>query len=179
MGKPLPAPVFREARHHSITFEPFNGRDAIKEEVFLYFDATWQGRPVVVTLHADRYTHSEGLSEWRVYASEAREIPAEGQYAGANLTDTARRRLSDACYDDAREWLWSSAYIASAAGAYVRALEHGFYDLRPSYTEPTKRVREDVARWAHKIPDAERARLERLADAYDHFAAIYNEGRES
>ena len=130
---------------HSVTFPAYNPSE-LKEEVYAYLDATWRGRPVKVTMRADRYTHSSGLSDWRIYASEAREVPGPSQYLGANLTDTARRALSDLCRPLVAQWIASPEYGASEEGAYRRALARHIRELRP-WEDATR----DVVKAAHLL----------------------------
>ena len=78
---------------HSVSMG-VNYRDQIeKEECFGYFSATWRGEPVRVTVSADRYRHSSGMSAWRIYARDARIIDPTDErnsdyyYHGHDATD--------------------------------------------------------------------------------------------
>jgi hypothetical protein len=146
-----------------------------KEEVFTTYAATWRGRPVLVTMSADRYEHSSGVSEWRIYASEAREEPAEGHYQGENLTDTARRRLSDQHKQVVRDWLESDDYHRSEAQAYADALRRVASDLRPYMSEPASGLRRALATNRDKLIPLDVHRFEQAADAFDTYAAILHE----
>lgn len=90
-----------------------------REECYPSFHATWRGEPVRFTIQANRYEHSSGISEWRVYCQDAREGryafdredgTREDGYRGRELTDTARARLREAAEPIVREWLASEEY---------------------------------------------------------------------
>lgn len=117
MSKSTPTDVVleRTGSHH---FSDDPGRGP-KEEVYGYFRATWRGQPVMVTMSADRYTYSGGeMSDWRVYAQDARYFdPERNGGRGDDVTETARWRLSDACRPVMIGWLASDAYAGSLACA--------------------------------------------------------------
>lgn len=93
-------------------------RGGYREQVFGYFKAEWRGLPVIVTMQADRYTHSSGLSDWRIYAESARYYDADANGGrGADVTDLARQRLSEACRPAMSEWLHGDEYAGSLSRA--------------------------------------------------------------
>ena len=115
MATPQEVKMDRTGSHH-VSDE--YARGGYREQVFGYFTATWLGEPVIVTMQADRYTHSSGLSDWRIYAEQARSFDPEANGGrGPELTDTARRRLSDACKPLMVAWLEGDEYAPSLADA--------------------------------------------------------------
>jgi hypothetical protein len=120
---------------HSVS-TGYNYRDEIeKEECFGYFSATWRGQPVRLTMNADRYRHSSGMSEWRVYCRDAKVIEPDDDrngdwyYHGASVSDTARQRLGEVCQPMMAEWLESDGYVTSRRLAFVRMLKRLASDL--------------------------------------------------
>lgn len=171
-------PVLVRAGSHSVTISPFSDM-GFKEEVFVYFNATWRGQPAAVSMRADRYTHSSGLSEWRVYSSDVKAgawDPETNWYAekGDDLSGTARSRLGDELRPMVMEWLASEAYEVSERAAYLSAMRGMLYEARP-YTDPTRDLRRVLAKYDGKLSEAQRSYIIRLASAYDAFARIYNE----
>lgn len=175
MTKNEPArPELVRTGSHSVTLQPVNGASHFKEEVFLTFCTAWRGKGAEVKMRADRYTHSAGLSDWRVYAVEAQGIESTGRgWSGRDLTETARHRLGELAAPVAREWLESGSYRASEADAWFRAVRREFDDLRPYSDHPADRVREAVTRWRNKMTPQAAAQLVLTADAFDAFAAMY------
>jgi hypothetical protein len=105
-----------------------------KEEVFLYFSAKWRGKPVSVTMHADRYAARYGdtgnkLTPWRVYAQEAHlEDPERNGGRGEPVSGTARAALSKLCEPMTVEWLATDAYTASFQTAVAHTIMRKFHD---------------------------------------------------
>lgn len=159
--------------------------DASREEVFLYFTTTWRGEEAHVTVEANRYRHSEGMSEWRIFANDCRKTEH-----GTHHTDTAKRRLSDMLRPIVETWLagtcnnWEDVtvaedfayvdYATSERNAYNSAIRHEAYDLKPYLSNPTSRMREYIASFSHKLTSGQVADLLRLADKYDAFSEAYN-----
>jgi hypothetical protein len=158
---------------HAIVFGP-NARESFdREELYPTYNATWRGRPVVVQVRADRYTHSSGLSDWRVYVNDAREAtPGDERGRGPELSGRAREVLGDELRPIVREWLASEEYAASRRKAFARAIGNGLYELRP-WENATRGVRHHLALFAGELDAADLDRLTRACDAYDRFAAIY------
>jgi hypothetical protein len=100
-----------------------------KEEVFFYFSAKWRGQPVQVEVSADKYAHSSGMSDWRVYARAARYYDSESYGGrGEETTGTARAALGELCVPIALEWLESDAYKASFQTALAHMVMRKFQD---------------------------------------------------
>lgn len=136
-----------------------------KETVHLTFEAVWRGRPVVVTMQADRYVHSNGWSEWRVYAERAREDVGPNGGLGADLTETARHRLSDEFKPVVEKWLESDEYTLSARMAVVGALKALAGRLRYD----SRDLRTAVNANRKRLTAADAKQLLGVADAYDAF----------
>lgn len=115
--------VLEKTGSHWVSDDNYSSRvDGIsKEEVYLYFSAKWRGQPVQVEVSADRYAHSSGISEWRVYARASRFYdPERNGGRGEETSGTARAALSKLCEPIATAWLSSDEYRAS----FERALAH-------------------------------------------------------
>lgn len=145
-----------------------HGRDlphyaAHSETITLEYSATWRGRPVVVSVNADRYVHSSGWSEWRIYAKQAREDVGPAGGLGADLTETARHRLNDEFKPFVGEWLQSKAYGPSASRAYVYAVKNVGSRLRYS----SRDLRDAIEANVHRLPPQTEQDLRRVADAFD------------
>jgi hypothetical protein len=119
-----------------------------KEEVFPRFRATWRGRDCLVTMRAHRYAASfegEGtrLTDWRVYATEAREHDENANGCrGDEVSGTAQRALGDLCEPLVRDWLASDAYAVSRRKALAHMVVR---HLEDRYTG-VQRAREAMAR---------------------------------
>lgn len=163
------AVLTRTGSHH-VTLE--YGETPSKEECFFYFDTAWRGSPAMVTMSADRYKHSSGWSEWRIYAVDAREIDEAGNgRRGPDLTDLARRRLSDQLEPLVEAWLAGPDYAASRARAFASALERELWELRYRGTD---RIRRTLSALSHELEPAALERLTSAVDAWDVFATIMN-----
>lgn len=149
--------------------------DVSKEEVYGYFRATWRGVPVVFTMSADRYRHSSGISEWRIYCTDAREIDpalAEDVYGrGPAVSDTARQRLGAAARPVVEQWLASADYVTSRRTAFARALEHEASQLG-THQSTTSRLRTYLETFASELEPADAKRLAAATDAYEAFLEI-------
>lgn len=116
---------------HSVIDDNYSSRaDGISsEEVFGYFTATWRSRPVMVTVSADKYAHSSGMSDWRIYASEARYVDTEKNgNRGEDVTATAKSALSKLCAPLMSDWLGTDEYVASFQRALARMILRKFRD---------------------------------------------------
>lgn len=92
-----------------------------KEEFWLYFSATWRGQSVRFAQKVDRYMHrqwsednssSNVMSEWRNYATEAREFdPTAHADRGASLSEIARRALGEASDELVEAFLGSERFV--------------------------------------------------------------------
>lgn len=159
----VPEPI---KRSHYVTLYYFGCLE--REEIFLNFATKWRGVDAIVTMSCDRYMYAnDELSEWRIYATEARG-KNDTEY-GYHLTDTARRRLSDQHKEVARQWLDSDAYRESERNAYMRAVrrvgETHHYGLADKLRRTARAVRDKIG------PDA-MVRFEQAADAYDAFTEL-------
>lgn len=145
----------------------------IKETVRLYFRAPWRGIEVNLTMEADRYTHSSGLSEWRIHTDEARQaMPGTG--LAPEVTDTAKKRCGDACRQQVEDFLKSEEYARSEAGAYYDAIKRMIRELRPYSDEPSREVRQQIERFALKLSVPMAERLLALCYAFDRLTALFN-----
>lgn len=161
---------------HSVRIGWQSGQQEVeKEEVFFYFETTWRGRPALVTLSADRYRHSSGMSEWRVYANDAKEHDPE-RYGGRgdDLTDLARRRLGEQLIPVARVWLASESYAESRQTAFYHALDHMARELSAFSRRDTGDLRKALATFGHELPPDAMRRLFDAADAFERFLEILN-----
>lgn len=177
-------PTVQPARVHShyLDLGYQDTPDVDKEQVFVTLIGAWRGERASVTMEANRYRHSEGLSEWRIFPSEARAHVDEPNQWGAHLTDTARRRLGDAARPIVAAWLdgapldgpdgtvlptYAESYYTAARHAVARAARSDRYD--------GNRIRRMVhAWWSILLPDDRRA-LQAIAAAHDQADAAYAE----
>jgi len=134
------------ASSHSVKFgctvsaDEMSGID--KEELYLTFTTTWRGADVVVQMGADRYRHSSGVSDWRIYPANA--IEGSDPYGrGKALTDTARRRLSEQLTPLVEAFIAGDEYPVSRARAVVGALVRELAER--SYSHPPSRRASEFA----------------------------------
>ncbi len=162
---------------HSVHIDWHNGQlEVTKEEVWFYFETTWRGRPALVTLSADRYRHSGGMSEWRVYASDAKEHdPERNGGRGDDLTDLARRRLGEQLIPVAREWLASEGYARSRQTAFYHALDRMARELSAFSRRDTSDLRKALATFGHELPPERQDQLFSAAARFDAFLEVLND----
>lgn len=148
-----------------------------REELHLGFDTAWRGRPVSVTMHADRYQHTSGISDWRIYATEAREGHAPildngrtGRSLGDHLTDTARSRLSDELRPLVTDWLASPAYTVARTNALAEMIYRELTGTVTTY-RPTSKARELLETYGAEITADQVAHLEHLAGTLETYAS--------
>jgi hypothetical protein len=169
------APTLAKSNSHSVR-EDNNRSDGIsKEEVFLYYLTDWRGQPCRVTMHLDRYRASywendkpagTKLTPWRAFAETVRTYDPENPNSyGSELTDTARRRLSDEILPLALAWLETEAYTVSESLAYA----HMILDTRENdrYGSTTRNIRRQAEQYRDKLPTGVRNRLLEIADSYE------------
>jgi hypothetical protein len=153
---------------HWVSDDNYSSRaDGIsKEEVYFYFTAQWRGRPVQVEVSADRYAHSSGISEWRVYARDARFYdPERNGGRGEATTGTARAALGKLCVPIAEEWLTSDAYTASFQNALAHMVMRKF-DGRYS---ATRDVQAALVTFKDRLP---KPTLQAISDALEAWQAF-------
>jgi hypothetical protein len=166
-------PTLHQAYSHWITLG-YRPEGSIREEVWLSFRAVWRGADVLVKMNANRYTHSSGLSEWRIHCEDAREYDFDKPQAGKDLTDTARRRLSEQCEPLVFAWLGTADYRRSESQAYLFAIKDKLRDPGKLYSEePTREVRELMQLHSKKLSVRQYEYLLKLANACDEFVSIY------
>jgi len=156
---------------HSVTI----GHNGIeKEEVWLYFETTWRNTPAIVEMSADRYVHSEGMSEWRVIARDAKESdPTRNGNQGNDLTQLARQRLGAQLRPVVEQWLASEGYAESRRSAFGHALYRMACELSPRF-HSTDSLRKALANYGHELKPETMRRLLDATDAFDRFSAILN-----
>lgn len=158
------------------------GPDNLREEVYLYFFATWRGDPVRVTMSCDRYTVSDSdpdvpdrhLTEWRIFAQDAR-VWDENSGRGPHVTDLARSRLSDALKPLAAEWLTSDNYVTSEQNAYTRAIGRLLTDGY-NRSDRTRRAKHD---YRDKLRDEQAAAITSAIIAYDAYQSALEQVSET
>jgi hypothetical protein len=158
--------------------DEYGAADGIsKEEVWLYFSATWRGKAVNVTMQASRYsashwdersdTSTNRLVDWRVYATDARYSEDPAAYGGESATGTARAALSALCEPMVMDWLASDAYTVS----FQRAVAHLIMGkFRDDYSA-SRRVPEALATFRDRLPAAIVQAITETLEAYNAFAA--------
>lgn len=151
-------------RSHSITLDWNNGRrDVSKEELYPIVRATWRGQELNVQLNADRYRHSSGLSEWRVWIYNARRVLEEesGYAAEVALSDVARAKLNEVCRPIVLELLESEDYQRARRRALCRAIK---YELREAagHGYGLERIRDTLEHLADELEFEHLCELRRL-----------------
>lgn len=182
---PTVAPARVHSHHVTLTNDE---RDVAKEQVFLTFLTEWRGQPAAVTMQADRYRAGmrgdEHLTDWRVYAYEARGRTDEADRFGPHLTDTARQRLGDAAEPAVLDWLNGAeladadgaplpVYLESSRRAIVRALAHNAGELGVTRGYTGDRIRRMADTWRGVCGADAADALHRMADALDQAQAAY------
>ena len=159
-----------------------------KIETFPMLRTEWRGTPAVVTMPCDRYrTGAEPgrLTDWRVYAREARAVDPDAAdewahyHRGAELTDTARSRLGVLAEPVVRAWLDSPAFAAEYRRALVYALIREIDELRPSLDPEGARALAAIECNADQISKADAADLRRIVRRFNDYAKARNALAES
>ena len=172
--KTIPQPELLSATSHYVTLT--RDGELSKEEVYLTFATKWQGKDVLVKMTCDRYRHSSGMSEWRVYASEARSKTDEPHGYGAHVSDLAKSRLSAACKPHALRWVdnFNGEYVVSETAAYFHAIKRVAGDLKTYSDTPGDEVRTLIGATLGKLSREQADALLNMADAFDAFSKAYN-----
>lgn len=152
---------FEGASSHYVTLGA--GYALEKEEVYLYFSATWMSKPVRFHHRASRYTHSSGLSEWRNVVIQASFIEQrEDSFVTlGECSQAARRALDAATTDVVTAWLEGRGVIEVALGivetyanSYKRALGRTIQRIGDNRYEPWLEVNRAVS-VHHEVLDTE------------------------
>src|SRR5690242_8831764 len=93
---------------HSVTADHFAGKIS-REECYPRVRATWRGTEVLVELEANRYEHSSGWSEWRIFVRRT----------DPGTTELAQRALREACLPLVEAWLAGDEYARSRRRAFA------------------------------------------------------------
>lgn len=155
---------------HWVQLDNSAGHWSLSEDVVFKIDAEWRGKPVVADMRADRYTHSSGLSDWRVVCREATQDDGGGRRS--TCTDLARQRLRDQLTPLVEEWLASDEYRPSEVRAYAWALKQSVHQLRIGGDALHSRAL--LEHWAAKVTPAIHQQLTELFDAWDAFDKLYD-----
>lgn len=126
----LKAPELVRCGSHSLTlglnsrrgFGPFD-----REEFYPVFELEAPRVGLVrAQFEANRYVHSEGWSEWRIFLRDVRRPATDEQPLGGELVSgvgpATRETIADRCRPLILEWLEGEAYEESRRVAAVRAL---------------------------------------------------------
>jgi hypothetical protein len=134
---------------HSVSLEYASGSEVTREECYPEITATWRGEEVKITMEANRYVHSSGWSEWRVFVHRT----------DPGVTDTARAALREACEPIVREWLDSDEYTASRERAFFWMIRRQVQDERYNAGRPVQ----TLTAHRHELTDDDAAQLEAAA----------------
>jgi hypothetical protein len=136
--------TFEGSGSHFITL---GARYAIeKEEVYLYFSATWLGKPIRFTQCIKRTQQSRGLGEYTNYVVDANYVD-EDRKRLSELSWVARSACDTATTDAVQDFLTTdivnakTAYRDSAAQALVRSIQR----LGKERFEPWQAIRSAVS----------------------------------
>lgn len=138
---------------HWLAPEHGRGGQLAREELYPVLTAEVRGVERTVRVSADRYRHSNGWSDWRIYVRDVE--PSNG------IGDKTRAGLNAAAEPIVRAWLASDAYKASRRLAAAAMLARLIRDERYNAYS----VRTELARHRAELSDADAARLTRAVDA--------------
>ena len=124
------------------------GGDVDKIEAYFGFEAEYLGKCYSVSVTADRYRASNGLTDWRL-------ITRSG-YSGPQLTDKGRWAAQEAIAADVLAWLHSDAGQREQQRATFEAIRRAIAEERYSVDRP----RRFLAMHSTELADADRASLE-------------------
>jgi hypothetical protein len=140
-----------------------HGREA-KEELYPVLEIEL---PRVGTVRAqfsvDRYVHSSGWSDWRIYAREV--TPGNG------VGDAARAAINEAGKPLILAWLASDEYRHSRARAIAYAVKRGIEYDRPTASYSIDNARKTLATFEHELHVSDVQSFTRALDALDVAAA--------
>ena len=142
-----------------------NGDYAIrKEEIYARLASSWRGVEVQIEAVLQRYRHSNGLSDWRLYSAEVRawSEPRNGFYD--DVSDVARQRLREACEPVVMAYTTSDDYANTFHAALVRAIS---YEAERERYEPANLTRRMVGAWAMDLRSDVCGKFEHLAKQFE------------
>ena len=101
------ATIDKPNRSHWLATDYERGGEISKEELYPILDVTGVPRvgQVRATFSVDRYRHTSGWSEWRIYLKDVE--PSHG------VGDATRKSISEACKPLIEAWLAGPEYVAS------------------------------------------------------------------
>lgn len=174
----------------SIHVSLLGGSSGQRIEAYLSYHTEWRGEPAAVTMQGDRYTvHSvsdqcDRLTDWRVHCQEARsgwyrcDAAPDGKL-GHHLTETARRRLGDACRPDAVAWLASEEAAERLRRAYFSAAVRDLTGTTPHPPHTRDRGAQLLDRWGEHMGEEHAGRFRVLVDAWETWNEYVRVAREA
>jgi hypothetical protein len=172
MTKVIPSELVRVGSH-TVTLD--RSGKVEREEMFPVFNTEWRGQPATLQMEANRYRHSQGMSDWRIFPRDAREGHYDVRTYGNELTDTARQRLGEQNTETVSAWLASDEYAASRRLAFVYALRRIAGELRTYGDVPSRDLRTAVERCSDELTSDDVGRFISVAQAFDTFARLLKE----
>ena len=140
--------TLRHTNSHHVEIDSVNGPGMQSEEVYGYFTVkTRGGTERDVTVSADRYRHSSGLSDWRIYPRDVR--PDDG------VGPSTMREIREASTPMMEKWLASADYRTSRRQAFATAIKRLIRDVDYS----SRRADDALARFADELAPADRRKL--------------------
>ena len=158
-----------DQRSHWVRLD-HNG-DLEKEEIFVTFTADWRGEPCVVRMEANRYRHSSGVSEWRIFATAGKYGNDLHAYGQKELSDTARARLAAVARPTMQAWIDSDDYKQSHNLALYAWFKREVGDLK-SHSD-CSRLHKLVNANAQALGFAHTTRLKDAIAAFNTFQSLY------
>jgi len=144
--KPLEVKLLQAS--HWVELEPYSPHGIRKEQVYARLASNWRGQDVQIEAVLDRYQHSNGLSDWRLYSVDVR---AWDQARGGfydYVSDVARQRLREACAPVALAYTTSDDYAITWHAALVRAIRDAVREERYDSVALTRRM---VEAWSRDL----------------------------
>ena len=161
-NKPLEVELLQAS--HWIELERSGDYAIQKEEIYARLASSWRGVDVQIEAVVQRYRHSNGLSDWRLYSAEVRawSEPRNGFYD--YVSDVARQRLREACEPVAVAYTTSDDYANTFHAALVRAIRD---EVQNERYEPARTTRRMVEAWSKDLGRDTCEKFGHLADQFE------------
>ena len=132
-----------------------------KEELYPILTAVIRGAGRSIECSADRYRHSSGMSDWRIYPRDVR--PADG------IGEATMREIRQATTPVIADYLASAEYRSSRRRAVYAAIVREIHDSR---YDGGRRALERIEQHSAELRASDRKRLQRAIELRNQSAAL-------
>jgi len=143
--------------------------DLDKESVTFDVRAEWRSEAVTMRVTADRYNHSNGMSQWRIYGGNGVYGDDLHGFRLRDLSDTAKARIVALARPMVEDWLSSGEWDQSHVEALYYVIKGMVVRFDHYGPNPTADFRNILDKNAHFIGDDRFWALRQVANTFDDY----------